>query len=113
MGIVEKTHTGPDGVVRSCLLKTALGKVTRAAVRLSLVHPKNISPQKAPLRPIAIEPILFYPRHVVDNLTYPIGHDTIACYGDRPAKVFFKFEKHVRVSKETEFFQNLVLYQNE
>ena len=45
LGIVEKTHTGPDGVVRSCLLKTALGKVTRPAVRLSLVHPKNIPPQ--------------------------------------------------------------------
>ena len=34
LGIVEKTHTGPDGVVRLCLLKTALGKVTRQAVRL-------------------------------------------------------------------------------
>ena len=45
LGIVEKTHTGPDGVVRSCLLKTALGKVTRPAVRLSLVHPKNFLPQ--------------------------------------------------------------------
>ena len=45
LGIVEKTHTGPDGVVRSCLLKTALGKVTRPAVTLSLVHPKNIPPQ--------------------------------------------------------------------
>ena len=45
LGIVEKTHIGPDGVVRSCLLKTALAKVTRPAVRLSLVHPKNIPPQ--------------------------------------------------------------------
>ena len=45
LGIVEKTHTGHDGVVRSCLLKTALEKVTRPAVRLSLVHPKDITPQ--------------------------------------------------------------------
>ena len=44
LGIVEKAHTGPDGVVRSCLLRTALGKVTRPAVRLSLVYPKNIPP---------------------------------------------------------------------
>ena len=45
MGNVEKTHTGPDGVVRLCLLKTALVKVTRPAVRLSLVRPKNLPPQ--------------------------------------------------------------------
>ena len=61
LGIVEKTHTGPDGVVRSCLLKTALGKVTRPAVRLSLVHPKKHSSSELSPPPS--------PENVNDSLT--------------------------------------------
>ena len=33
--------TGPDGRARSCVIKTALGKITRPAVKLALVTPKK------------------------------------------------------------------------
>ena len=44
IGRVTRTFTGPDQTARSCEVKTALGLLTRPAVRLAHVFPKPIQP---------------------------------------------------------------------
>ncbi|XP_075243931.1 uncharacterized protein LOC142338179 [Convolutriloba macropyga] len=44
LGRVTRTFTGPDQTARSCEVKTALGLLTRPAVRLAHVFPKPIQP---------------------------------------------------------------------
>ena len=44
VGRVTRTFTGPDQTARSCEVKTALGLLTRPAVRLAHVFPKPIQP---------------------------------------------------------------------
>ena len=41
MGRFTRTFTGPDYTARSCKVKTALGKLTRPAVKLMHVYPKT------------------------------------------------------------------------
>ena len=41
LGRVLEVFTGSDGIARSCKLKTALGTLTRPAVKLALVTPKK------------------------------------------------------------------------
>lgn len=41
LGIVKEVHSGTDGIARSCKLRTALGTVTRPAVKLGHVFPKS------------------------------------------------------------------------
>ena len=41
LGIIVETFTGPDGIAPSCLIKTALGTLTRPAMKLALVEPKT------------------------------------------------------------------------
>ena len=40
LGKVVEMFTGPDGIARSRVIKTALGTLTRSAVKLALVEPK-------------------------------------------------------------------------
>ena len=41
VGRIIEIFTGPDGRARSCVIKTALGKITRPAVKLALITPRE------------------------------------------------------------------------